>query len=196
MKARSDTTFRCFLPAAHSDRDETYEEGYSRMGKSDEYLALSSTYIHFNALIWQMPLWSVAIATGVIFAAHQVGVEESGWRIPVQCVQAILLLFGFVLVLALAINLHRYRDFQSASVPYPLPKPPFGQKPSANIFLQAVTWLIVAGLLCLTFIQLVGWNWRINWPILLWVPFFCAIWLRMESKNLRVKSEIDSLRIG
>ena len=48
-------------------------------------LVLSETYLHYNNLIWQVPSWGLAIATGVVVAAHHVSSEQNAsWIVPVS----------------------------------------------------------------------------------------------------------------
>lgn len=101
-------------------------------------IKLSEDYRYWNTLIWQVPSWGTAIAVGVVIAVNQVGKagSDTHWVVSAGVVRGGVLLIGGVLLLALMLALFKYRIYQAACVPRPLPKPPFGVFPPAQLFLQ------------------------------------------------------------
>ncbi|MDP3261089.1 MAG: hypothetical protein Q8M34_11005 [Thermodesulfovibrionales bacterium] len=150
-------------------------------------LKLPDDYKHFDQLIWQVPSWGIAIATGVIVAAQQIG-SSCRWGITPNQVQALILGFGAVLLSALSIAVHKYRLFQSACLDKPLPKPPFGQKPSAGRYMQGALLLTNGGLFGLTLTTL----FEIRTYIFL--GFFLGIvsWLYIEKRLSLWIKQMDS----
>ena len=122
-----------------------------------EPLELSETFRHFNTLMWQIPSWGIAIATGVILAANEIGKEGSQtWQIQLRYIQALVLLFGFFLLLTLTMLHHRFQAYQADSAPKrPLPKPPFDQVPHVEQCMQLALCMTTAGLLALALIQII-----------------------------------------
>ncbi len=119
-------------------------------------LCLSETFRHFNSQMWRIPSWGIAIATGVVLAANAIGKEPSSdWQIPTRYVQAVVLLFGFILLVPLTMLHHRFRAYEADSVPEgPLPKPPFDQAPHAERYMQLALCMTTAGVLGLAAIQI------------------------------------------
>lgn len=112
-------------------------------------LQLSETYRDYDKLVWQVPTWGIAIATGVIVAAHAIeGVSSAShyWR-------AVTLLLGSVLLIALSWVVCKYRLFQAASVPSPLPVPPFDTGLSGGAVLQWVLLTAAGVLLILSYTE-------------------------------------------
>lgn len=110
-------------------------------------LELSETFLHYNNLIWQVPSWGLAIAAGVVVAAQQITNENISWAVSVSWVRALVLFFGAFLLGALTVALHRYRGYQAASAPEPVPRPPFGEPPAANRYLQGALSLTAGTIL-------------------------------------------------
>jgi len=121
-----------------------------------EPLELSETFRHFNSLMWQIPSWGIAIATGVILAANEIGKAASpGWEIHTRYVQALVILFGVILLVPLTMLHHRFRAYEADSAPKgPLPKPPFDKAPHAERYMQLALCMTTAGLLALATIQI------------------------------------------
>jgi hypothetical protein len=151
---------------------------------------LSETYRHYNSLIWQLPSWSVAIATGVIVAANQIGKSADTWTIPVKYVQVSILLFGAFLLTALAIALYRYRAYQAASAPQPIPAPPFQRNPPANLYLQGAVCLTAGGVWGLAAAQFFSVAWLV---VIIGLIVGSISWIFAECGNKAVVKEINNL---
>ena len=127
---------------------------FSPMESRNQPLQLSQTFRHFNSLMWQIPSWGIAIATGVFLAADHIGKSADGhWIISVNWVQALVLFFGSFLLVALACALYRFRAYQAASAPIPVQRPPFGQPPRADSWLQGAVCLTAGRLICASLMQ-------------------------------------------
>ena len=172
--------YGCYLPPGGKDEDF--------MTTTNKPLELSETYRHYNSLIWQVPSWSVAIATGVIVAANQIGKSADTWTIPVKYVQVSILLFGAFLLTALAIALYRYRAYQAASAPQPIPAPPFQRKPAANRYLQRALCLTSGGVAGLAAAQLFS----VAWLIVVGLIVGSIGWIFAECGNKAVVKEINN----
>lgn len=159
------------------------------MSAANKPLELDETYRHFNSLIWQVPSLGVAIATGVIVAADQIGKSVNTWTIPVRWVQASTLLFGAFLLIALAIALYRYRAYQAASAPQPIPVPPFQQKPAANRYLQGALCLTSGGVTGLAVAQ----AFSVAWFIGIGLIAGSIGWILAERGNKAVVKRINQL---
>ena len=153
-------------------------------------LELSEDFRYYSKLIWQVPSWAIAIAAGVIVAADRIGEFDTSMGLPANYVQALSLFFGSFLLIALTIGLYKYRIMQAACTPDPVPKPPFGLKPSANLFLQGALCMTTGGLaglaaaylFCLTRLTIIG----------LFIGAFC--WFLTEWGNKYIVGEIDKGR--
>lgn len=118
-------------------------------------LSLNESYRHFDTLIWQVPSIGMAVGVGVVIGANQLD-KPQGWVLSLEHLKGIVLLLGGVLLTALAVALFKYRIFSSATTPIPLPKPPFGQWPSAGSALQLSILLTTGTVLGLSLVQLSG----------------------------------------
>jgi len=155
-------------------------------------LELSDTYRHYNSLIWQVPSWGVAIAAGAVIAADQIGKGPGTWTIPVKYVQALILLFGALLLSALATALYRYRAYQAASAPVPIPRPPFGEKPGANRYLQLTLCLTSGGLLGLAGAH----GFSATRLVVIGFMIGLAGWIFAECGNTAVRKKLDNDKLA
>lgn len=151
-------------------------------------LELSETYLHYNNLIWQVPSWGLAIAAGVVVAAHQISNDQNvSWTVPVSWVRALVLFFGAFLLAALTVALYRYRGYQAASAPDPVPKPPFGEPPAANRYLQGALCLTTGIILGLGLAEGLAWWWLVLLGFLL--GFFA--WLLAERGHSKLVEKMN-----
>jgi hypothetical protein len=144
-------------------------------------LQLDDDFIAYTNLIWQIPSWGIAIAAGVVLAAHQLGAETSGWVVNMGTVRATVLGFGALLLFALAVSLYKMRLYQAATAPKNPPRPPFGGPfiLKANFWLQGALCLSTAGLAWLAVSEQRG------SPLSLWVLFLpgTVLWGLLEVKH-------------
>ncbi|NQT59342.1 MAG: hypothetical protein HQ557_10210 [Bacteroidetes bacterium] len=159
-----------------------------------EPLELSETFRHFNSLMWQIPSWGIAIATGVILAANEIGKAASpGWEIHTRYVQALVILFGVILLVPLTMLHHRFRAYEADSAPKgPLPKPPFDQAPHAERYMQLALCMTTAGLLALATIQIFPGH-KILIVILAFL-FGFIVWMILNKLHKSVVEEIKKAR--
>ena len=156
-----------------------------KSGQNQSPLILSETYMHFDTLIWQMPSVGMAVGVGAIIAASQIQTAE-GWTLNLQQIRGLILTMGAVLLVALAAALFKYRIFSTAATPSPLPKPPFGESPSAGSWLQlsmTITTGLLAGFAAAQFVQ----DARL---IVLGGEIGVIAWIGIEDRLSKIKSQL------
>lgn len=160
------------------------------MSNPNEPLELNETYRHINSLVWQIPSWGIAIATGVIVAAGQIGNIHANWLIPVTWVQASVLFIGFSLLLALSLALSRYLDYLAACAPCPIPSPPFNVRPRATWWLQGAITVATGIIFGLFLVQLV----HCKWIIILGGGLGVILWIYLYERHKKTRNKINEKR--
>lgn len=118
-------------------------------------LMLSSTWLHFNDRIWQVPSIGVAIGAAALYAANDVAMANSGGSLldgKEHPVAAGVLLVAASILMALSFALVKYRDYQAASSPV-RPPSPFGSWPQSNGWLQSVLAVTTGALMGLAIVS-------------------------------------------
>ena len=112
----------------------------------------SSSYRHFDALIWQIPAWSTAVFAGLLTAldvlsAKPVCEGKDICGLEVALVKDLLLLGGLAFLLASGYTLLRFRVHQAYTRHEHAPS--LGWFPGAQVFLQCVVWMQCAAVLAM-----------------------------------------------
>ncbi|HCM42366.1 MAG TPA: hypothetical protein DIS66_03510, partial [Candidatus Omnitrophica bacterium] len=150
---------------------------------------LSETYRHFNSLIWQVPSIGIAVATAVLYAAHELGLrtnQASNWVIDTRWMQFFVLEFGAGILFIMSLVLYRYRHFQTWAGPESVDSPPIGIWPKANRWLQFLICQITGVLLGLGAGQL----FRLNYLLLVGVIFGFAFFIILEVRSKTIEEKI------
>lgn len=153
-------------------------------------LDLSETYRHFDTLIWQVPSIGMAAGVGAVIAAAQIENAE-GWLLSLEQVRGVVLLLGAILQSALTLALLKYRIFSTASTPVPLPKPPFGEWPSAGSMLQLSMTLTTGIVWGFAVAQIAAAKWFVGLSIGSGAALGVIAWIATEKCLSRCRKAMD-----
>jgi hypothetical protein len=156
-------------------------------------LELNESYRHFDSLSWQLPSWGIAITSGVIFAANEIGKGgvNGAWMIPTRYVQAAVLALGGILMTALSLGLLRYREFQAATVPTGFPSPPFGRPPRAAKFLQFSMFLMSGTIVGLAGTQLLSCSCFLSLFIIVYILTWFVAERHLKKEIAKINESFD-----